>query len=81
MLAEHNHHENLFQLLRTSNCAGTNCYKCQGVKAKEPLLCSSDSIGEKFLYPSFKSFPPMASDEVDRQLDFENKERRMRRLL
>jgi hypothetical protein len=73
MLAEHNLHDNLFQLLRTSNSAGMNCYKCQGVKAKEPFLCSSDSIGEKFLHPSFKYFPPVTSDEVDRELDFENK--------
>jgi hypothetical protein len=73
MIAQHNHLENPFQLFRTTNSEDMMNSKCQGVKTKEPLLCSSDTIGEKFLHPLFKSFPPVTSDGADRVLDFDNK--------
>jgi hypothetical protein len=73
MVTQHNHHENPFQVLRTTNSEDMMKSKCQVVMTKESLLCSSDSIGEKFLHPFFKSFPPVTSDGADRGLDFDSK--------
>jgi hypothetical protein len=72
MIAQHNHHEDPFKWLRTTHVEDMKNYTCQGVKTKEPLLCSSDSIGKTTLHPSLKYFLPVSSDGVDPELDFDN---------